>query len=313
MNELLTAVKENTLSTIESINNNMVDIVETLARGENDAKKLAFNFYMVQNNPDRDKYFAEKDLYQREKDGSIKTDSSGCKKVLAFKQAIDKLFNGVYSGDTAYKYSLCYKYFHKRDEWERMNMGKMIILSPIMSEKATNDGYGIDKFYTALGCEYFKPTLDAHNAWAEKNASILETVEFLKKSKAKPEMIQNQLATIEPEPVIMGYVFDETAGTLVYDIQLCKEKGLDVACEMSDKALKTRVSEWVNAHNGKADKADGKTSKDGEKADKAKSEKSIAELKADALAAMLAYTAKLDNIPEIFGNAIAELEKDGDK
>lgn len=290
-NTMLTAVKSNALTTIESVNTAFVGIAETLARGESNSKELAKKFYELYNNPDRDKAFLEMGLYELSK--------SGDKKPTDFKKVVDTVYMGMYSGNTAYKYVQCYKNFCNRDEWNSLNMGKMIILSPLMNDKAKNDGYSLEKFYFHIGCEFYRPTLESHKAWEEKNAKTLETIEFLKKSKAPKDMIDAQLASIESEPVIMGYVYDETADALVYDVALCTDKGAELVPDMSDKELKSKVSEFIKEKSGKA-------STDKAESDK---EKTVAELKANALAAMQAYIAKLDNVPEIFGSAIAELEK----
>ena len=288
-NTMLTAIKSNSITTIESVNNAFIGIAETLARDERNSKELAKKFYELYNNPERDKAFLEMGMYELQK--------SGDKKALDFKKVVDAVFMGMYSGNTAYKYTQCYKYFSGRDEWNSLNMGKMIILSPLMNDKAKNDGYSIDKFYFNVGCEFYRPTLQAHDDWMKRNETALATIEALE-STGNAELANKQREMLESEPVIMGFVYDETAGKLVYDVAMCTDKGAELVPDMSDKALKDRVSEWVNAHNGKASKAS--------------TEKSIAELKADALTALQAYTAKLDIIPEIFGNAIAELEKDGE-
>lgn len=306
-NTMLAAIKSAPISDIESINTPMVAIVETLARGENDARKLAKHFHEIYANPERDTFFAKRGLFQMEKNGTVKQDSSGCKKVLPFAKAIDVLFNGLYSGNTAYKYVQVYKAFHNRNEWNTMNVGKLIILTPLMNEKAKNDGYSLDKFYMHVGCEYYRPTLDAHNAWLERNETALATIAALETS-GNMELAEKQRTMLEPEPVIMGYVVDESTGALVYDVNMCTDKGAEIVPDMSDKALKTMVSDFIKSKTGKASK--GAESKDGESKDGAKSEKTIAELKADALAALQAYTAKLDEVPKALDKAIAELNKE---
>lgn len=308
-NTMLTAIQNTAISDIESINKPMVAIVETLARGENDARELAKHFYAIYSNPERDKFFAEKNLFQTEKNGTVKQDASGCKKVLPFAKAIDVLFNGLYSGNTAYKYVQVYKAFHNRNEWNTMNVGKLIILTPLMNEKAKNDGYSLDKFYIHVGCEYYRPTLDAHNSWMERNETALATIAALETS-GNAELANKQREMLEPEPVIMGYVVDETTGALVYDVNMCGDKGAEIVPDMSDKALKSMVSDFIKAKTGKASK--DYASKDDASKDDASKEKSIAELKADALAALQAYTAKLDSIPKTLDKAIAELEKEGE-
>ena len=295
-NTMLTAIQNNALTSCESMNQSFMQVAEITAKGENNAKELAKQFYAIQSNPEREKSTLELGLYELTK--------SGDKKPADFKKLIENVFHGIYTGNTAYKYSQCYKYFHNRNEWNTMNVGKLIILTPLMNEKAKNDGYGLDKFYVHVGCEYYRPTLDAHNAWMERNETALATIAALETS-GNAELANKQREMLEPEPVIMGYVVDETTGALVYDVNMCGDKGAEIVPDMSDKALKSMVSDFIKAKTGKAGKDDaGK--------DDASKEKSIAELKADALAALQAYTAKLDSIPKTLDKAIAELSKDGE-
>lgn len=302
-NTMLTAIQSNAITTIESVNNAFIGIAETLARGESNSKELAKKFYELYNNPDRDKAFLEMGMYELQK--------SGDKKAMDFKKVVDAVYMGMYSGNTAYKYVQCFKYFCNRDEWNSLNMGKMIILSPLMNDKAKNDGYSLEKFYFNVGCEFYRPTLQAHDEWMKRNETALATISALENS-GNVELANKQREMLESEPVIMGYIFDETADKLVYDVAMCTDKGAELVPDMSDKELKTRVSEWVNAHTGKDGDKASKASKDGDKASKASAEKSIAELKADALTAMLAYTEKLDTIPKTLERAISELQKEGE-
>jgi hypothetical protein len=301
---MLTAIQSNALTSCESINKSFVEIAEITAKGENNAKELAKQFYAIQSNPEREKSTLELGLYELTK--------SGDKKPADFKKLIENVFHGIYTGNTAYKYAQCYKYFHNRNEWNTMNVGKLIILTPLMNDKAKNDGYGINSFYIHVGCEYYRPTLDAHNAWMERNETALATIAALESS-GNAELAEKQRAMLEPEPVIMGYVVDETTGALVYDVNMCGDKGAEIVPDMSDKALKTLVSDFIKAKTGKASKdGEGKDGegKDDAGKDDASKEKSIAELKADALAALQAYTAKLEEVPKTLDKAIAELNKE---
>jgi len=288
VNTMLTAIKSAPITSIESINAPMSAIIETLARGENDARALAKNFYDIYANPERDKFFAERDLFVRNADGTVKTDAHGVKKVLPFAKAIDTLFAGVYSGNTAYKYTQVYKAFSSRWEWSKMNVGKLIILTPLMSDKAKNDGYSIDSFYFNLGCDFYRPTKDAHDAWIERNETALATITALENS-GNHELAEKQREMLEPEPVILGFVIDDNTGNLVYDVVLCKDKGEDVIQDMSDKELKSKVSDFIKWKTGKLTSDDNS-----ESSDDASKEKTIAELKADALTALLAYMDALE-------------------
>ena len=307
VNTMLTAIKSAPITSIQSINEPMTAIVETLARGENDARALAKHFYDIYANPERDAFFAERDLFVRNADGTVKTDAHGVKKVLPFAKAIDSLFAGVYSGNTAYKYVQVYKAFHERPEWDKMNVGKLIILTPLMSDKAKNDGYSIDIFYFYQGCDYFKPTKDAHDSWIDRNETTLATISALESS-GNTELADKQRSMLEPEPVILGYVIDEKTGSLVYDITMCTDKGAEIVPEMSDKELKSKVSEFIKWKTGKLT-----TESDNDSGDDASNKKTIAELKADALSALLAYMDALDGDAPDFMHDTVDALKGGDE
>lgn len=304
---MLEVIKSAPITSIESINAPMTAIVETLARGEDDARKLAKHFYSIYSNPDRDTFFAERDLFVRNADGSIKTDSHGVKKVLPFAKAIDALFAGVYSGNTAYKYTQVYKAFHDRDEWSKMNVGKLIILTPLMSDKAKNDGYSIDSFYFNVGCDFYRPTKDAHDAWIDRNETALATIAALESS-GNNDLAEKQRAMLEPEPVILGYVLDENTGSLVYDVSMCTERGAEIVPDMSDKELKGKVSEFIKWKTGKLTSDDSKESEDD-----ASHEKTVAELKADALSALLAYMDALNGDAPEYMLDTADYLKEGEE
>ena len=304
---MLEVIKSAPITSIESINAPMTAIVETLARGENDARELAKHFYSIYSNPDRDTFFAERDLFVRNADGSVKTDAHGVKKVLPFAKAIDTLFAGVYSGNTAYKYTQVYKAFHDREEWAKMNVGKLIILTPLMSEKAKNDGYSIDSFYFNVGADFYRPTKDAHDSWIERNETTLATIAALESSGNK-DLAEKQREMLEPEPVILGFVIEESTGSLLYDVSMCTEKGAEIVPDMSDKELKSKVSEFIKWKTGKLTADDSK-----ESADDASKEKTVAELKADALSALLAYMDALETDAPEYMLDTADYLKEGDE
>lgn len=304
---MLEVIKSAPITSIESINAPMTAIVETLARGENDARELAKHFYSIYSNPDRDTFFAERDLFVRNADGTVKTDAHGVKKVLPFAKAIDTLFSGVYSGNTAYKYTQVYKAFHERDEWSKMNVGKLIILTPLMSEKARNDGYSIDSFYFNVGCDFYRPTKDAHDAWIDRNETAIATIAALESS-GNHDLAEKQRAMLEPEPAILGFIIEENTGSMLYDVSMCTEKGAEIVPDMSDKELKSKVSEFIKWKTGKLTSGDSK-----ESADDASHEKSIAELKADALTALLAYMDALETDAPEYVMDTADYLKEGDE
>lgn len=301
-NTMLMSMKANTLTHFADVNEVLVKVAETLARGENDAKALAKDFAELLDTPNRDLAFIEMGLFDEKK----KSDGTIEKKPYDLKKAVNSIYSGVYSGETAYKYAHCYKAFAERPEWEAMNMGKMIILSPMFNTKNIEAGATLEKFYFNQGCDFYRPTKEAHDKWMEDNETILATIAALE-SAGNTELAEGQRKLLSPEPVIMGYVVDENTGSLVYDVSMCTDKGFDIVSAMSDKELKSKVSKYLESFKPAKGEKDAEGKEDAEKASK---EKSIAELKADALAALQAYTAKLDTIPKSLDRAITELAKE---
>jgi hypothetical protein len=94
----------------------------------------------------------------------------------------------------------------------------------------------------------------------------------------------------------------------LYDVDLCKDKGEDVIQDMSDRELKSKVSEFIKWKTGKLNSDDSKESK----TDEGK-EKTIAELKADALSALLAYMDALDTDAPEYMLDTADYLKEGEE
>ena len=188
-----------------------------------------------------------------------------------------------------------------------MNVGKLIILTPLMSDKAMNDGYSIESFYFNMGCDFYRPTKYAHDEWMKRNETALATIAALESS-GNNDLAEKQKAMLEPEPAILGFVIDDNTGALVYDVELCKDKGEDVIQDMSDKELKSKVSEFIKWKTGKLTSDDSKKT-----ADDASKEKTIAELKADALSALLAYMDALESDAPEYMLDTADYLKEGDE
>jgi len=71
-NTMLTAIQSTALTSVESVNTTFIEIAQTLARGENDAKELAKKFYGIYVNPDKDKALFEMGLVEINKNGDKK-------------------------------------------------------------------------------------------------------------------------------------------------------------------------------------------------------------------------------------------------
>lgn len=283
MNEIMTIANAN-LTKYADFNSALTEVAKILDSGLNAEKERAEKYARLRDTENRDKAFIEMGFYtETEKSGVVE------KKPYDFKRFIDEFTNGRYSGNTAYKYAQCFDQFHDLPEWESLNMGKMIILSPILNRKNVEKyGMSLDGLYFNIGADFYKPTLDAHKEWENVNSATLATVRFMRENGAPDDMVNAQLATIPAEPIIMGYMMDDTTGTLVYDVSMCTDKGRDLVPSMTDKELKTYVKKYFDIKKPK----DGKD--DSTDVDSTGNVKTIAELKADALSALLAYMDALE-------------------
>lgn len=281
-NEIMT-IAQNTLTRYAEFNDALLDVAQTLDSGLNAEKERAEKYAKLRDTENRDKAFIEMGYFTEvEKSGVVE------KKPLDFKAFIDNWTGGRYSGNTAYKYAQCFDLFHGLPEWDALNMGKMIILSPILNKKNVEKyGMSLDGLYFNIGADFYKPTLDAHKEWETVNSATLATIKFMRDNGAPDEMVNAQLATIPSEPVIMGYMVDDSTGTLVYDVSMCTDKGRELVPAMTDKELKAYVKQYFDIKKPKEGNADDSDSDSGKA-------KSIAELKADALSALLAYMNALD-------------------
>lgn len=230
-----------------------------------------------------------------------------------YKKIVDVAFNGVITGNTAYKYAQVYELYHENNDiWGYFPIGKMIITSRLESNK-NKTGRSTIKFIQWAGIDYNAQVQAMHDAWKEKNAKLLEKIAFLEKGGYDST---SEKKLLSPEPDEKPY---ESTGKVNEDGEYFHLIGMNVILRKSDKELKELVTRYIDNNLTEDEKAE-KAKKEAEKAEKAdgeKAEEKPVDVLENAISAMVAYTSTLENIPAEYQKALLKLKADkakrGDK
>lgn len=259
-------------------------LATVLSAGIANAKQTAQKCYELRTNPELSAVFPDTD----------------------YKKVIDTAFNGVITGNTAYKYAQCYELYHEKpDVWEYFPIGKMIITARL--ESNTKDtGRSTAKFIQWCGVDYNAKIIAMHDAWKDANAKQLEKIECLEKAGFDATM-EKKLLT--PEPKEKPYI---STGDITADGEYFTATGLARILKTTDKDLKELVTSYIdNNLTEKESKARA------EKESKAESKESKAEKPVDvlenAIAALTAYASTLSPVPAEYSKALLKLKADKDK
>lgn len=263
-------------------------LASVLSAGIANTKLTAEKCYELRTNPDLSAVFPDSD----------------------YKKVIDSAFNGVITGNTAYKYAQCYELYHEKpDIWDYFPIGKMIITSRLESN-IKDTGRSTAKFIQWVGVDFNAKIQAMNDAWKEKNAEQLNKIECLEKAGFDAT---SEKKLLSPEPKEKPYV---STGDITADGEYYTATGLAVILRKTDKELKELVSRYIdNNLTEKESKAKA------EKESKAEEKESKAEKPADvlesAIAALTAYTSTLSPVPAEYSKALLKLKADkakrGDK
>lgn len=259
-------------------------LANVLSAGIANAKLTAEKCYELRTNPDLSAVFPDSD----------------------YKKVVDSAFNGVITGNTAYKYAQCFELYHEKpDIWDYFPIGKMIITSRLESN-TKETGRSTAKFIQWVGVDYNTKVQSMHDAWKEANAKQLEKIECLEKAGFDATAEKKLLS---PEPKEKPYV---STGNITADGEYYTATGLAIILRKTDKELKELVSQYVdNNLTEKESKAKAeKESKAEEKESKA--EKPVDTLE-NAIAALTAYTSTLSPVPAEYSKALLKLKADKEK
>ena len=265
----------------ETLAKSFTALATVLSAGIANAKATAEKCYELRTNPEFSAVFPDAD----------------------YKKIVDGAFNGIITGNTAYKYAQCYELYHeKSDIWEYFPIGKMIITSRL--ESNTNvTGRSTVKFIQWTGVEYNEMVKTKLEAWKEKNSKQLEKIAFLENNGFDATADKKLLS---PEPKEKPY---ESTGDVNADVEYYNATGLAFILRRTDKELKDLVSRYIDANLTDKEKAD-KAKKDAEKAEKPEKADKAPDSLENAIVALTAYTSTLHTVPPEYTKALLKLKAD---
>ena len=263
-------------------------LANVLSAGIANTKLTAEKCYELRTNPDLSAVFPDSD----------------------YKKVVDSAFNGVITGNTAYKYAQCYElYREKPDIWEYFPIGKMIITSRLESN-TKETGRSTAKFIQWVGVDLNAKIKSMHDEWTKQNAKQLEKIACLEKAGFDATAEKKLLS---PEPKEKPYV---PTGNITEDGEYFSTLGLAVILRTTDKDLKLMVNRYIdNNLTEKEIKAiDEKNAKRAEsKADESKAEEKPVDVLENAIVALTAYASTLSPVPAEYSKALLKLKADKEK
>jgi hypothetical protein len=282
MNEKMTITNVAGKNLPETLAKSFTALANVLSAGIANAKATAEKCFELRTNPEFSAVFPDAD----------------------YKKIVDSAFNGIITGNTAYKYAQCFELYHeKSDIWEYFPIGKMIITSRLENNSNVT-GRSTVKFVQWCGFDYNERIKSALDAWRDKNAKQLEKIAFLEKNGFDATADKKLLS---PEPKEKPYV---STGDITADTEYYNATGLAFILRRTDKELKELVNTYIDANLTDKEKAD-KAKKDAEKADKTdeKADKTPNPLDT-AISALTAYTSTLQTVPPEYTKALLKLKAD---
>ena len=267
----------------ETLANSFTALANVLSAGIANTKVTAEKCYELRTNPEFSTVFPDTD----------------------YKKIVDGAFNGIITGNTAYKYAQVYELYHENDDiWGYFPIGKMIITSRLESNK-NQTGRSTVKFIQWVGVDYNAHVQAKLDSWKEKNAKQLEKIAFLEKG-GYDSTAEKKLLT--PEPDEKPYV---STGNVNEDGEYFHLIGMNTILRMSDKELKSLVTRYIDNNMTEKEKQE-REKKDAEKAEKVgeKAEEKPVDVLENAISALVAYTSTLESIPAEYQKALLKLKAD---
>ena len=248
----------------EEVNSRLFDMVELFQTDAANAKKKAELCYDIANAP----CFGE---------------NGQCEKTDPYK-VIETTFGKLLTVSTAKKYSLIVSRFAKSDDMQMKElylsfpMGKLIILSPLTSDKNVKDGYTVKAFFVSTGKAENDKVRETWADWEKTNELTLAKIDKMRGVDDEiVEMLTGQLAP-EPEKPCA----DDDFSTLY-------AMGLAIVKKLSDSELKKRIADYLPGKPEK--KSNGQTDGQTDGQPDETPEEKTARLKAAAAAALAEYIA----------------------
>lgn len=212
---------------------------------------------------------------------------------------IELKFGKRLTAASAMKYATVYSVFHATDSktpsdvlatlFQKLTVGKLIILSPLDGKKHTDAGRSIYKFLAYMGAwknEQLKP---AYLKWVEDNKTVLDIASGLPDDKK-----QALIATIPDKPV--EPLTDDAP------IEDYANMGIIAVATLTDSAVKEKVANYIDENLNTPER---KAKEEKEAKQEAQTPEKLRQKAEDALTA---YLATMDTKPSSLVKALEKLQ-----
>lgn len=215
---------------------------------------------------------------------------------------IELKFGKRLTASSAMKYATVYGVFHATDSktpantlqtlFQKLTVGKLIILSPLDGKKHTDAGRSIEKFLAYIGAwknDQLKPD---YLTWCEKNAEAIARAE--KTRKTDPDTADWILSTLQDKP----------AEPLTDDAPLSDYVNIGIisVATLTDSAVKEKVAAYIDEN---LTKEEGKARAEKEAKQEEKTPEKLRQKAEDALTA---YLATMESKPQSLVKALEKLQ-----
>lgn len=226
---------------------------------------------------------------------------------------IELKFGKRLTATSAMKYATVYSVFHATDSktpvdilqtlYQKLTVGKLIILSPLDGKKHTDAGRSIYKFLAYVGAWKNDQLKPAYIEWCEKNADAIARAEKVRK--ADPDTAEWIMSNLQGKP---AEPLPDNAPTADY-----VNIGIIAVATLTDSAVKEKLSSYVNENLNTAER------KAAEEKETKKEEATPEKLRQKAEDALTAYLATMETKPASLVKALEKLQalapkkEEGDK
>lgn len=215
---------------------------------------------------------------------------------------IELKFGKRLTASSAMKYATVYSVFHATDSktpvdtlqtlFQKLTVGKLIILSPLDGKKHTDAGRSIEKFLAYVGAWKSDQLKPAYLEWCEKNADAIARAHKVRKT--DPETADWIISNLQGKPA--EPLADDAPMSDYVNI------GIIAVATLTDSAVKEKVSSYVNENLNTAER---KAVEEKEAKQEAATPEKLRQKAEDALTA---YLATMESKPASLVKALEKLQ-----
>lgn len=223
-------------------------------------------------------------------------------KGMPWAKFIELQFGKRLTAASAMKYATVYSVFHATDSktpadilstlFQKLTVGKLIIISPLDGKKHTDAGRSIYKFLAYIGAWKNDQLKPAYLEWCEKNADALDKAAKCRKAdKDLSDWIISQIPGRPAEPLPDGSPIADYVNI-----------GIIAVATLTDSVVKEKVASYVNENLNTAER------KAAEEKETKKEEATPEKLRQKAEDALTAYLATMEQKPTSLVKALEKLQ-----